>query len=229
MRNRAGVEPAQGLRAASEFHVPARVKMRAGPLMLLALGCALLSGACSPTHFQDGPRPAIGPVPQKCTLTQAAAPALRGFRLGMSYAEVQKRFPGLSKPATTVDGGSAVVISIQGDQLTRKKYPDLKEIDSVELRLSDDRVTSYRITYPEIKDFDSAAGFQFLHEDDKALEEVKGYAEEDPDRNYGRKIACGGFIVRADIGKRDIKLTGGAEGRTYHPWVEVEDIATSNR
>jgi hypothetical protein len=208
-----------------------RVQMRAVPLMLLALGCTLLSAACSPTHFQDGPPPAIGAVPQKCTLTLAAAPVLRGFRLGMGYAEVQKRFPGLSKPTKMPDAPSAILISGRENQFNREKYPDLKEIDSIELKMVDDRVTSYKITYPEIKDFDSVTSFQFLHEDGQALEGVmgKGYIEEEPDQSYGRRIACDGFIVRADIGKRNIKLTGGAEGRTYRPWVEVEDVTTARR
>jgi hypothetical protein len=203
--------------------------MWAKSLMPSALACALLSGACNTTHFNDAPRPAIGPGPRKCALALAETPEVRGFRLGMSYAELQKRFPKLSEPASAAGGVSTVVISGRGNQPAEKGYPDLEDVNSVELTLAGDRAVSYKITYPETKDFDSVSEFQFLNKDGKALEGVKAYVEEDPDRNYGRKVVCDGFIVRADIGKRNVILTGGAEGRTYFPWIEVEDIAASAR
>lgn len=38
-----------------------------------------------------------------CTLTPEQAPEIRGFRLGMSFEEIQKKFPEICKPYTETE------------------------------------------------------------------------------------------------------------------------------
>jgi hypothetical protein len=159
----------------------------------------------------------------------AEAPEVRGFRLGMSYAELQKRFPKLPKPTDIIDGVSTLSILLThldkdevtwGDFHNVDKFPDLKDVSSIKLTLVDNRVVAYDITYSETKDRDFA--MEFLTKAGKSLG-VEDYTTEH-EEPFLFKVTCEGYRAHIELRTRDTTFMGAVTNRIYIPSLGVEDI-----
>src|SRR2546423_982662 len=92
-------------------------------------------------------------VNQPCTIKMEQSPELRGFRLGMSISDIQKRFPGFPSVSANQFGLATVEISniyvrnvlnkSVGENVisfvSASPFPELNELRHVELKLLDGR------------------------------------------------------------------------------------------
>jgi hypothetical protein len=154
---------------------------------------------------------------------------VRGFRLGMSYTELQKRFPKLSKPTIITDDVSRLTIRLThldtgeamwGGSYNDERFPDLKDVYSIELTLVDDRVAAYKIIYHKTKDREFAS--EFLIKAGKSLG-VENYLTEQ-EEPFLFKVTCEGFTAFTELKTHDETFMGAVTSRTYIPSLGVEDI-----
>jgi hypothetical protein len=99
---------------------------------------------------------------QPCTVTLEQSPELRGFRLGMSLSDIQKRFSGFPSVSANQIGVATVEISpdyikqilnepIGNDvvsSLNASSFPELNELKHVHLKLLDGRLIEITVFYP---------------------------------------------------------------------------------
>ncbi len=101
-----------------------------------------------------------------CNLTLAQAPALRGFRLGMSAKEFKARYPSVEvREIDEVGGAKAEIFS--NDSASKIDKAELKDVESITLLFADDRLESISVRYTNIIKWESAD--QFVSTISKAL------------------------------------------------------------
>lgn len=217
---------------------------RRTPPLTLVLAALLLMPACSKPHLQQ---PA-SIAPQRCTLSVRQAPQVRGFRLGMSYKELQERFPqlnslskderfggyGLAKLRIEVgsfrEKSKEVVYKSPGwhDLYNEEMFPDLRDVRRIDLTFVDEQVAAFEITYDTVTDDKFAAEFF-----EKVADSLKPVPYQDWQLNgsqFNRQLACDGFIARAEIDMEtqnvpDIQKVIGI----YTPSFGLEDVQAMKR
>src|SRR6185369_3911595 len=103
-------------------------------------------------------------VDKPCTVTIDNAPELRGFRLGMSLSDIQRRFPNF--PASNISVNQIGVATVEMSAAYRDNhfgnpegsnivslyylgtFPELNEVRHVELKLLDGRLIEVKVFYP---------------------------------------------------------------------------------
>src|SRR5882724_2278204 len=117
----------------------------------------------------------VGCFWQRCWLNKSTLPPLLGFRLGMSREELETRFAGLK-----VKNDSYTELFISGSKTLPKdqdvsavdeighvsvnvsRFPEFAEINTVELKLVDGRVSQIELTYPDDSKWRSEEDFQIF-------------------------------------------------------------------
>ena len=132
--------------------------------------------------------PAIGQQP--CSLTASAAPAVSGFRLGMSYADIQQVLgPSIKvKPAKT---GEGTVFESFAEAPAPQR---LSGIQAFWLRLANNRVYQIEIFYA-----DSARSQRIEDLTARLSNEFKLPSSEWKIKNNLARFECGDVLLTADI------------------------------
>ena len=154
----------------------------------------------------------VGCFWQRCWLNKSDLPPLLGFRLGMSREELEKRFAGLK-----VKGDSYTELFISGSNTLPKdqyvsavdeighvavnvsRFPEFAEINTVELKLEDGRVSQIELTYLDESRWKSEEDFltfvaQTLHLPDRRYWQTEGRTRSG---KQGASVSCNGLTVRA--------------------------------
>jgi hypothetical protein len=180
-------------------------------------------------------------VDKPCTVAMENAPDLRGFRLGMSVSDIQKRFPNFpsSQLAANKIGVATVQMSAayrdnefgnpEGQNLISLYYlgtfPELNALKHIELKLLDGRLIEVTLFYPNDIKWQSVD--EFVQKTSEALKLDGDWRRIGKDDDYSetRFLQCGevlkGFNVTAGFRKPpssyssfDAKL----------PYVSLEDF-----
>ncbi|HEV2705660.1 MAG TPA: hypothetical protein VGV59_07020 [Pyrinomonadaceae bacterium] len=179
-------------------------------------------------------------VNQPCTVKMEQSPEVRGFRLGMSMADIQKRFPGFPDVAANQFGVATVKISsvyvrnvldkpIGEDVVSfvsAAPFPDLNELKHVELKLLDGHLREITVFYPNDIKWKSAD--EFVQKTGAALKLNGSWQKVGNDSDYSetRSLRCGevlkGFTVNA--GFRQPTLENPNLEKTKLPYVRLEDF-----
>src|SRR5688572_8233663 len=110
---------------------------------------------------------------QPCTVQLEQSPELRGFRLGMSVADIRQRFNGFPTPEADDLGVATVEISNMyssasparrsGDVVLNfvnaTPYAELNQLKHAELKLLDGRLVEITVYYPNDLNWSSADEF----------------------------------------------------------------------
>jgi outer membrane protein TolC len=177
-------------------------------------------------HARTSQPEAAGPAARQpaCTLNLAQAPAIGGFRLGMTQAEVQARFPNSAIPAPDERGVSTV--HLRGIQASPGSA--LEGANNLTLELFEGRLTYIRISYPVTDKWQSMDEFvsniaerldirgpwkRFYDWENKTIRDAEDLRDS--------ALECNGFRLSAGIGIEG--LTSGDQT----PHVELEDIAAA--
>ena len=180
--------------------------------------------------------------PKLCTLKLQQSPELRGFRLGMSISDIQKRFPGF--PSVSANEAGLAIVEISdvyvrnvldrpvGENVislvSAAPFPELKELKHVELRLIDGRVTEITLYYPNDIKWNSAD--EFAQKTGESLKLDGGWQKvgEDSDYSEVRSMQCGGYSegegFRISAGFRKPTLENRNLEETKLPYVQLEDF-----
>lgn len=176
---------------------------------------------------------------RNCTTPLSEVSDIRGFKIGMSLDEINKRFQGIDPKLSSkipefssdVDIRSSVVAldSSYSDgtfYASTKIHPELSGVDSVALKFVENKVALVRVKYDETRDvkFDDSF-FQKLSESLNLSDDWRIASNEDYER--AKAIRCKDYTVTAevDIVNVDTKkvLSGVAsDAITYSPWVKIE-------
>lgn len=157
-------------------------------LSKILLPAALLVAGASAARAQQPP-PQQQPA---CTVKVGAAPALRGFRLGMTEAEVKARVPGA---AVTRDPLGQGAVSFQYSQLKDVDPAAYAGVFYVTLLFIDDRVTSVSVQYDQSITWKSSD--HFAERVSELLKLPKAWRQAgDPQKNdQFRTMQCDGFLL----------------------------------
>jgi hypothetical protein len=158
---------------------------------------------------------------QPCTVPLEQSPEIRGFRLGMSLSDIQKRFSGF--PSISANQFGVATVRIDSDyfknvinepvgdnvvtSLSASSFPELSELKHVQLKLLDGRLIEITIVYPTDINWQSAD--EFVQKTSKALK-LNGTWKRlsDSDDSNSRLLQCGdilkGFFVQAGFQKPPI-------------------------
>jgi len=156
-------------------------------------------------------------VNKPCTVTLENAPDLRGFRLGMSLSDIQKRFPNF--PSSRIAANQIGVATVDMSAAYRRdelgspdghnilslyyisSFPELNELKHVELKLLDGRLIEVTVYYPN--DIKWRSADEFVQKTSEALKLNGTWRRlgEDNDYSETRFLQCGevleGFHVTA--------------------------------
>jgi len=174
---------------------------------------------------------------QPCTVNLADSPELRGFKLGMSLAEIQKKFPGFPEVRANQFGLTTVEMDIDYDnnllnqevdtsnfslrdtldqkiemisQLKLSDYPQLSNIKHIKLILVDNKVVRIVIFYPN--DLKWKNSDEFLRQVNESLK-LDG-TWENVLYGYGevKHLDCGTQrgenLFQAEVGSRTLSFPG---------------------
>lgn len=173
-------------------------------------------------------------VNQPCTVKLEQSPELRGFRLGMSMSDIQKRFPGFPAVSAnqfglaTIEISSVYARSVLDRQVddnvvsfvSASPFPELNELKHVELKLLDGRLIEIMVYYPNDIKWKSAD--EFVQKTSEALKLNGTWQKIGDDDDYSevRHLYCGkgleDFTVSAGFRKLE---------ETKFPYVEMEDFS----
>ena len=180
-------------------------------------------------------------VNRPCTVKMEQSPELRGFRLGMSIADIQKRFPGFPSVSANQFGLATVEVSSMyvrnvldkpvGENIislvSASTFPELKELKHVELKLLDGRLIEITVYYPN--DIRWKSTDEFVQKTGEALKLDGSWQKIGKDDEYSevRLLQCGGgfdgFTVSA--GFRKPTLENPNLESTKLPYVRLQDFA----
>lgn len=180
----------------------------------LALACTLLLSTL----------PTVAAQETKCTLKiaqLAAAPELRGFRLGMTVEQFKARVPNLLMRPADEFGATAVNIYPEHDNKIDKA--SFEGVRTISLEFLDSRVTSLWIGYaPDFKwkNFD-----EFLAVVTRSL----GLPDAWQAKSRARQMACDDFQVTVSTigGNPSIRLVDEAARRTLEERKAAKEEATT--
>jgi hypothetical protein len=176
---------------------------------------------------------------QPCTVPLEQSPELRGFRLGMSLSDIQKRFSGFPSVSPNQFGVASVEISSDyvknvlnepiGDDvvssLSASSFSELSELKHVHLKLLDGRLIEITVFYPNDIKWQSAD--EFVEKTAEALK-LNGTWKHLSNSEYSesRLLQCGdivkGFFVKAGFQKPPIGSPSSFAPKL--PYVELQDF-----
>jgi hypothetical protein len=149
---------------------------------------------------------------QQCWLNKSSLPPLLGFRLGMGREELEKRFAGLKvkdesytelfisgSKTLPKDQDVSAVDEIGHVAVNVSRFPEFREISTLELRLEDGRVSQIELTYPDESRWKSEDDFLTFVAQTLHLPERRSWKPE-PRPRYGEpgaSVSCNGLTVRA--------------------------------
>lgn len=147
-------------------------------------------------------------VQSPCVMNAAAAPAVRGLRLGMTAEELVKFFPGLS-PRNLVASAQkepnygVARLSFQLDSPSTPQKDQFSGIDSIGIVLFDNQVTEITVRYAGDNSY-PVKGPYWKNVDDfiSKLSEAFGLplARDWLDRNtWAKTLKCTGFTLNASV------------------------------
>lgn len=174
---------------------------------------------------------------EPCTVQYEQSPELRGFRLGMSVSDIQRRFPGFPTPDANDLGLSTVEISdryssnspqrrtgdIVMNFVNASLYPELSQLKHAELKLLDGQLIEITVYYPNNLKWESAD--EFARKTGEALKLNGTWRKIGNDDSFSevRHLQCGeitkGFNVSAGM-RRSPLLDD--EGKL--PYVQLQDF-----
>jgi hypothetical protein len=190
---------------------------------------------------REDPQEKMGPI-IRCHLPLARAPELRGFSLGMPQEKITSRFPGVTIDRTNefgevklqmniVDGtefrktaspknAQGVQVSSAADPadgrlflLDHSRFPDLRDVRHIDLRLLDGRLAFVQLGYND------AVKWEDLDEFIETISETLHLPDEwEYSSDEGKELQCDGFIVRTMMGDITTDIHAG-------PVLSVEDRA----
>ena len=175
---------------------------------------------------------------QPCTVPFEQSPEIRGFRLGMSLSDIQKRFSGFPSISANQFGVATVEIDKYyfknvlnepvGDNvvtsLSAASFPELSELKHVQLKLLDGRLIEITIFYPNDIKWQSAD--EFVQKTSQALKLNGSWKRlSDSDYSNSRLLQCGdilkGFFVQAGFQKPLIGSSSSFAPKL--PYVQLQD------
>lgn len=172
-------------------------------LLFLIVCTFALNNACASNPFKPE---------TKCTLNLSQAPELRGIRLGMTSEELKKRFPSIIIPKNDENGITNIEISSY--QFSNEIKTEFKGINEINLKLLDNHVTSFKITYEPSSDPEFVQTVvNKLQENLRLGAEFKGTQS---GTNFNLKVPCEGFDVKVQILDK-----GGVYGGNYTPFFYI--------
>lgn len=174
---------------------------------------------------------------EPCTVQYEQSPELRGFRLGMSVADIQSRFPGFPTPDANDLGLSTVEISDRYSSNSPKRqtgdmvmnfvnaslYPELNQLKFAELKLLDGKLIEVTVFYPNDLKWESAD--EFARKTGEALKLNGTWRKIGDDNSFSeiRSLQCGevtkGFNVTAGMRKSPLVDEYGKL-----PYVQLQDF-----
>ena len=176
---------------------------------------------------------------QPCTVPLEQSPELRGFRLGMSLSDIQKRFSGFPSVSANQFGVATVEISPDyidnslnepiGDDvvslLSASSFPELKQQKHVQLKLLDGRLIGITVFYSNDIKWQSAD--EFVAKTAEILK-LNGTWKHISDSEYSetRLLQCGdivkGFFVKAGFQKPPLASPSSFAPKV--PYVQLQDF-----
>ena len=174
------------------------------------------------------------------TVKMEQSPELRGFRLGMSLQDIQKRFPGFPTVSANQFGLATVEVSNTyvrnvidrpaGENVislvSASSFPELSGVKHVELKLLDGRLTEVTVYYPDDIKWKSADEFVQKTGEGLKLNGTWKKLGEDTDFSENRHLQCGGvfegFNVSAGFRKPTLENPNLEERKL--PYVRLEDF-----
>lgn len=181
-------------------------------------------------------------VDKPCTLKLEQSPDLRGFRLGMSLSDIQKRFPGFPTVSANQVGLATVETSdvYVGNVLDKPvgenvvsfvsaaPFPELKELKYIELKLLDGRLTEITVYYANDIKWKSADEFAKKIGESLKLDGSWGKIGKDDNYSEVRYMHCGGALegegFTISAGLRKPPLENPNLEKTKMPYVQLEDF-----
>ncbi|HEX8852441.1 MAG TPA: TolC family protein, partial [Pyrinomonadaceae bacterium] len=198
--------------AIADYHTQ-RVRLEPDPEQMLRVGRA------QPEALSSAPRDA-----SPCALGLQEAPAIAGFRLGMTTEEVQARFPNNTIPAPNESGVSTM--HLRGIQAP--KGSALEDANNLTIELFDGRVVYIRISYATTDKWQSMDEFvariaerlgvtgewkRFYDWENKTIRDSEDLRDS--------ALECKGFRLSAGIGIE------GLTSNEQTPHVELEDMTAA--
>lgn len=157
-------------------------------LILVLISCVLAGYAQAATPT---PPQMIDTSPKEpCKLKPSALPAVRGLRLDMAKADVQKEYPKMLISADPVKS-SGMIMSYQ---ITNAEYQE--NLDRIVVGFRNDKVFSILYTYGDLVQWDSMQ--EFADKISKSLNLPKA-AERKREGGVYYSVNCGEFVVRTRI------------------------------
>lgn len=142
---------------------------------------------------------AVFTTAQECSLKPEQAPALRGFRLGMTTEEVKEKVAGLGGLDKTDELGTTET-TVYPSQL--KSKDDAQGLQNVQLRFLDQRLTDIELRYDASTRWDGVE--QFAAKVSESLQLPKmGKGRFGFLNRRTRTLECGGFRMRAMLVEDD--------------------------
>lgn len=179
-------------------------------------------------------------VQERCTVKMEQSPEIRGFRLGMSMSDIQKRFPEFPAVSANQIGLTTVEISsvyvrnelnkAVGDNVislvSSSPFPELRDLKHLELQLLDARVIQVIVYYSNDIKWKSAD--EFVQKTGEALKLNGTWRKVGEDDAYSehRGLVCTESIDPFTVGAgfRNPILQNPNLERTKLPFVELRDV-----
>jgi hypothetical protein len=174
---------------------------------------------------------------EPCTVQYEQSPELRGFRLGMSISDIQRRFPGFPTPGADDLGLATVGISeryssnapqrrtgdIVMNVVNASLYPELNQLKYAELKLLDGQLVEITVYYPNDLNWKSAD--EFARKTGEAMKLNGTWRQVGNDDSFSeiRHLQCGdvtkGFWVSAGMRRPPLPDDYGK-----FPYVQLQDF-----
>ena len=142
------------------------------------------------TDQSTAPKIAVAAAGEPCSIKLGDSPTLRGIRLDMPKAQVQKEYPLMTVTSDPVKS-SGIALS---NQISNPDYQT--DIDRITVIFRNDRVFSILITYTDLIEWDSMA--EFADKVSKSLRLPKAALRRRAGGDY-YSVNCGQFGVRTRI------------------------------
>lgn len=165
------------------------------PLFVLMILAALVSSALGQTQSEV-------PAAQKCSLTLAQAPAIRGLKLGMDVEEVLRQFPGSSdephiRNAISMADKEFGVVRFAVPTRPHASESRFAGITGLSFEFLDSRLSSLWVQYagPEWRSVD-----EFISRLSEPLNLPGPNSWEPVNLGNEKILKCAGFVIRAFVG-----------------------------
>lgn len=163
-----------------------------------------LKPANAPKYVDPNERPKPPENAPTCNLTFAAAPTIRGLRLGMTVEELIELFPGANPNELKLRRERATGYSSFGQfsfTFGGAQHKDRLDNFHFEIMLFDNQVRSFRVQYP----FSNSVYYGRIHSDEQLIEKLAESFRLPPKENWRSdysgqvSLRCQGFKLEANL------------------------------